>query len=64
MLPLPVIPVPDAGAAKAAQKRQLQLTKPTGSLGQLDSLSIQLAAIAWQDFPSVAVQGRHRHRCR
>lgn len=34
-----------AGAAEAARQRQDQLTKPTGSLGRLEDLSIRLAAI-------------------
>ncbi len=36
----------DDRAAAAASARQAQLTKPTGSLGQLEDLSVQLAAIA------------------
>ncbi|HMR68213.1 MAG TPA: nicotinate-nucleotide--dimethylbenzimidazole phosphoribosyltransferase, partial [Anaerolineae bacterium] len=35
----------DQAAMAAAQSRQSQLTKPEGSLGRLESLSIQLAGI-------------------
>ena len=35
----------DQAAMKAARSRQNQLTKPTGSLGRLEDLSIQLAGI-------------------
>lgn len=37
---------PDAEAAAAARTRQLQLTKPPGSMGFLEDLSVQLAGIA------------------
>jgi nicotinate-nucleotide--dimethylbenzimidazole phosphoribosyltransferase len=36
---------PDAAATQAARARQDQLTKPTGSLGRLEALSIQIAGI-------------------
>jgi nicotinate-nucleotide--dimethylbenzimidazole phosphoribosyltransferase len=39
---------PDAEAAAAARDRQAQLTKPPGSLGFLEDLSVQLAGIAGQ----------------
>jgi len=39
---------PDAAAAAAARERQAQLTKPPGSLGFLEDLSVQLAGIAGQ----------------
>jgi nicotinate-nucleotide--dimethylbenzimidazole phosphoribosyltransferase len=39
---------PDAAAAAAARDRQGQLTKPPGSLGFLEDLSVQLAGIAGQ----------------
>jgi nicotinate-nucleotide--dimethylbenzimidazole phosphoribosyltransferase len=42
---------PDAGAAAAALARQGRLTKPAGSLGRLEVLGIQLAAIAGEDPP-------------
>jgi nicotinate-nucleotide--dimethylbenzimidazole phosphoribosyltransferase len=37
---------PDAGAVAAARERQAQLTKPAGSLGVLEDVSIQLAGLA------------------
>jgi nicotinate-nucleotide--dimethylbenzimidazole phosphoribosyltransferase len=37
---------PDAAAVAAARQRQGQLTKPAGSLGVLEDLSVQLAGIA------------------
>jgi nicotinate-nucleotide--dimethylbenzimidazole phosphoribosyltransferase len=37
---------PDGAAADAARERQAQLTKPPGSLGFLEDLSVQLAGIA------------------
>jgi nicotinate-nucleotide--dimethylbenzimidazole phosphoribosyltransferase len=45
---LAAIRPPDAAAAAAASQRQLQLTKPPGSLGFLEDLSVQLAGIAGQ----------------
>ena len=36
---------PDAAAMSAAEKRQAQLAKPPGSLGRLETLSVQLAGI-------------------
>lgn len=44
-LNLPSIPPFDEAAAEAARQRQNRLTKPTGALGRLESLSIQLAGI-------------------
>jgi nicotinate-nucleotide--dimethylbenzimidazole phosphoribosyltransferase len=43
----------DAAAMAAAQSRQNQLTKPPGSLGRLEALSVQLAGITAQSTPSV-----------
>jgi nicotinate-nucleotide--dimethylbenzimidazole phosphoribosyltransferase len=43
----------DEVAAKSAEDRQNQLTKPAGSLGELESLSIQLAGITGQAIPKV-----------
>ncbi len=39
--------------AQAARERQDTLTKPPGSLGRLEALSIQLAGIAGRDIPSI-----------
>lgn len=36
---------PDAGARRAAEARQAQLTKPPGALGRLETIAIQLAAL-------------------
>lgn len=47
------IPEPDAQAAEAARVRQNSLTKPQGSLGRLEELSIQLAAITGQPIPTI-----------
>ncbi len=41
----------DSAAMKAAEERQSQLTKPAGSLGRLESLSIQLAGITGEARP-------------
>lgn len=38
------VPVPDADAAEAAWQRQMQLTKPPGSLGRLETAAVRLAA--------------------
>ncbi|MDR3708038.1 MAG: nicotinate-nucleotide--dimethylbenzimidazole phosphoribosyltransferase [Capsulimonadaceae bacterium] len=43
----------DEAAAKAAADRQLQLTKPTGSLGRLEELSVQLAGITGKAIPDI-----------
>jgi nicotinate-nucleotide--dimethylbenzimidazole phosphoribosyltransferase len=43
----------DKTAMAAAQGRQSQLTKPPGSLGRLEALSIQLAGITGQALPRV-----------
>jgi len=51
---LPAIPLIDSGAQAAARARQDTLTKPPGSLGRLEELSIQLAAITGRPRPSVA----------
>src|SRR5689334_21529803 len=54
MLTLPIISSLDLAAQSAARARQDTLTKPPGSLGRLEELSIQLAAITGQPRPSVA----------
>lgn len=43
----------DQAAMDAARERQDQLTKPTGSLGRLEELSIQLAGIQRKPLPSI-----------
>jgi nicotinate-nucleotide--dimethylbenzimidazole phosphoribosyltransferase len=53
-LRLPVIPPLHPQAAAAARDRQGQLTKPAGSLGQLEALAEQLAAITGRVRPAVA----------
>ncbi len=45
------IPPLDGGVMAAAQARQDQLTKPPGSLGRLEALSVQLAGITGQQRP-------------
>jgi len=44
----------DEVAMAATRRRQAQLTKPAGSLGRLEELSIQLAGITGQAMPSVS----------
>ena len=50
---LPSIPPIDEQAAEAARARQAVLTKPGGSLGRLEELSIQMAGIRGQARPRV-----------
>jgi nicotinate-nucleotide--dimethylbenzimidazole phosphoribosyltransferase len=50
---LAAIGPPDAAAAAAAAERQGQLTKPPGSLGFLEDLSVRLAGIAGECPPPV-----------
>ena len=57
MINLPAIPDLDLAASAQAEQRQAQLTKPAGSLGQLEALSLQLAAITGSPRPSVARKG-------
>lgn len=54
MLTLPAIPPLDLQAAAAARARQDSLTKPPGSLGRLEGLAAQLAAITGHVQPPVA----------
>ncbi|MCC7358938.1 MAG: nicotinate-nucleotide--dimethylbenzimidazole phosphoribosyltransferase [Anaerolineales bacterium] len=53
-LQLPTLPPLDTAAADAARARQASLTKPPGSLGRLETLAAQLAAITGRARPSVA----------
>ena len=43
----------DADAMRAAEARQLQLTKPPKALGRLETLSIQLAGIQGKEEPVI-----------
>ena len=43
----------DSAAMKAASQRQDTLTKPQGSLGRLEDLSIQIAGITGQPIPKL-----------
>ena len=56
-MPLPnifgVIPSFDQAAADAARNRQGRLTKPTGSLGRIEDLTVQLAGIQGKAIPDV-----------
>ncbi|MDQ2799198.1 MAG: nicotinate-nucleotide--dimethylbenzimidazole phosphoribosyltransferase [Armatimonadota bacterium] len=47
------IPPFDQDAADAARARQNRLTKPTGSLGRLEDLTIQLAGIQGKTIPDI-----------
>lgn len=46
-----LVGVPDEGAAARARAHHDRLTKPAGSLGRLEALGVQLAAIAGEDPP-------------
>jgi len=50
---LPIIPSLDQACMASARARQDTLTKPQGSLGRLEELSIQLAGIYGQPIPSI-----------
>ena len=50
----PTIPPIDKQAAKQAQARQNRLTKPPGSLGRLEEMSIQLAGMKADPMPEVS----------
>lgn len=52
-LSLPAIPPFDQEAANAARTRQDQLTKPQGSLGRLEDLTVQLAGMTGQTIPNI-----------
>ncbi|HUU54226.1 MAG TPA: nicotinate-nucleotide--dimethylbenzimidazole phosphoribosyltransferase, partial [Armatimonadota bacterium] len=44
----------DEGAMEAARERQGRLTKPPGSLGRLEALSVQVAGIQGRARPEVS----------
>lgn len=44
---------PDKSITDIARERQKQLTKPAGSLGELESLAVQLATLQGREFPRV-----------
>lgn len=46
-------PVPDEQAAARARARQAELTKPLGSLGRLEQLAVELAALQRRDRPGL-----------
>jgi nicotinate-nucleotide--dimethylbenzimidazole phosphoribosyltransferase len=54
MFTFPQIPKLNEQAAEAARIRQSKLTKPTGSLGTLESLSIQIAGASGKAHPDVS----------
>ena len=54
MLQIPAIPPINATVAEQARVHQGQLTKPAGSLGRLEDLSIQIAAIQGKVKPDVS----------
>lgn len=54
MPPLPTIPQPDLAIAAQARDRQNRLTKPAGSLGRLEDLSIQIASIQGSLHPYIS----------
>src|SRR5688572_21864316 len=47
---------PDVGAMAAARELHARLTKPAGSLGQLEDISVRLAGLARQCPPPVPVR--------
>jgi nicotinate-nucleotide--dimethylbenzimidazole phosphoribosyltransferase len=54
MFQIPAIPAPNDAIAELARQRQNQLTKPTGSLGRLEDLSVQIASIQGTIKPDVS----------
>lgn len=54
MMNYPMIPPIDMDAARTAEERQKCLTKPAGSLGRLEDISIQLAGMKADPSPAVS----------
>ncbi len=54
MINLPAIPAIDTSAQEAALNRQKQLTKPEGSLGKLEALSVKIAGCTANPRPDVS----------
>ncbi len=50
------IPPLDRTATEQATARQLQLTKPTGSLGRLEAIAVQMAGITGEVFPVIPLK--------
>jgi nicotinate-nucleotide--dimethylbenzimidazole phosphoribosyltransferase len=48
-----VLPRPDLSAEMRARERQARLTKPAGSLGQLEELAVRLASLGGTDKPGI-----------
>ena len=46
----------DPDAIRTAQSRQAQLTKPPGSLGRLEEMSVQMAGIFCTERPTYGVR--------
>lgn len=47
------VPAVDEASIAAAQRRQSQLTKPAGSLGQLETLAVRLAGMQARECPQI-----------
>ena len=47
------IAAPDIDQSERALARQMQLTKPPGSLGKLESIAVELCAMQGQEFPQI-----------
>ena len=45
--------IPSQQAQKVAEARQLQLTKPTGSLSELETVAVQLASLQDTSHPDI-----------
>ena len=56
---LAAVQQPNLDAKQQAEQRQLQLTKPTGALGQLEQLAIQLASLQGTVHPQIQQPWTH-----